>query len=97
MGAHSRLIWPPAPTPASPATFFPLAAEKGIDWRGAGWWAGCMAGPAGFFGRGSELSRLLGALGGDARLLLAPDSPADAPPPAPGTPSRHSFTAGDLS
>jgi folylpolyglutamate synthase/dihydrofolate synthase len=33
---------------------------------------------------------------GDARRLLAPDSPADAPPP-PGTPSRHSFTAGDLS
>jgi folylpolyglutamate synthase/dihydrofolate synthase len=33
---------------------------------------------------------------GDARRLLAPDSPADAPPP-PGTPARHSFTAGDLS
>jgi DNA-binding CsgD family transcriptional regulator len=70
MGANSRLIWPPAPTLASPATFFPLAAEKGIDGRGVGWWAGGMAGPAGFFGRGSELSRLLGALGGDARLVL---------------------------
>ncbi len=34
---------------------------------------------------------------GDARLLLAPGSPADAPPPAPGMPARHSFTAGDLS
>jgi dihydrofolate synthase / folylpolyglutamate synthase len=34
---------------------------------------------------------------GDARLLLVPGSPADAPPPAPGTPARHSFTAGDLS
>jgi folylpolyglutamate synthase/dihydrofolate synthase len=34
---------------------------------------------------------------GDARLLLAPGSPADAPPPPPGTPSRHSFTAGELS
>jgi len=33
---------------------------------------------------------------GDARLLLAPGSPVDAPPP-PGTPARHSFTAGDLS
>jgi dihydrofolate synthase / folylpolyglutamate synthase len=34
---------------------------------------------------------------GDARLLLAPGSPADAPPPPAGTPARHSFTAGDLS
>jgi dihydrofolate synthase / folylpolyglutamate synthase len=33
---------------------------------------------------------------GDARLLLAPSDPVDAPPP-PGTPARHSFTAGDLS
>jgi dihydrofolate synthase / folylpolyglutamate synthase len=33
---------------------------------------------------------------GDARLLLAPGRPADAPPD-PGTPSRHSFTVGDLS
>jgi dihydrofolate synthase / folylpolyglutamate synthase len=33
---------------------------------------------------------------GGARLLLAPDRPADAPP-EPGTPSRHSFTVGDLS
>jgi AAA ATPase domain len=38
--------------------------------RGAGWWAVNMAGPAGFVGRESELSRLLGALGGDARLVL---------------------------
>ena len=34
---------------------------------------------------------------GDARRLLAPDSPADAPPPAPESPARHSFTVGDLS
>lgn len=34
---------------------------------------------------------------GDARLLLAPGRPADAQPPPPGTPARHSFTAGDLS
>jgi dihydrofolate synthase/folylpolyglutamate synthase len=33
---------------------------------------------------------------GDARLLLAPGSPADAPP-APEIPARHSFTVGDLS
>ena len=33
---------------------------------------------------------------GDARRLLAPASPVDAPQP-PGTPARHSFTAGDLS
>jgi folylpolyglutamate synthase/dihydropteroate synthase len=34
---------------------------------------------------------------GDARRLLAPDRPADAAPPAPDTPGRHSFTLGDLS
>ena len=34
---------------------------------------------------------------GDARLLLAPGSPADVAPPAPETPARHSFTVGDLS
>ena len=34
---------------------------------------------------------------GDARRLLAPGSPADAPPAAPDTPARHSFTVGDLS
>jgi hypothetical protein len=38
--------------------------------RGAGWWAVNMAGPAAFVGREGELSRLLGALGGDARLVL---------------------------
>jgi dihydrofolate synthase/folylpolyglutamate synthase len=36
------------------------------------------------------------ATAGDARLLLAPGDPVDAPPP-PGMPARHSFTAGDLS
>jgi dihydrofolate synthase/folylpolyglutamate synthase len=35
---------------------------------------------------------------GDARALLAPGRAADGDtPPPPGTPSRHSFTAGDLS
>ncbi len=38
--------------------------------RGAGWWAVNMAGPAAFVGREGELSRLLGALGGEARLVL---------------------------
>ena len=38
--------------------------------RGAGWWAVNMAGSAGFVGREGELSWLLGALGGDARLVL---------------------------
>lgn len=34
---------------------------------------------------------------GDARQLLMPGSPPDAPPPAPEMPARHSFTVGDLS
>ena len=38
-------------------------------WAGA-WCAGRMAGPAALVGRERELSRLLGALGGDARLVL---------------------------
>jgi folylpolyglutamate synthase/dihydrofolate synthase len=33
---------------------------------------------------------------GDARALLAPSRPVDAPP-EPGTPARHAFTLGDLS
>jgi hypothetical protein len=35
-----------------------------------GWWAGGIAGSAGFAGRARELSCLRAALGGDARLLL---------------------------
>jgi AAA ATPase domain len=42
----------------------------GVDGAGAGWWAGRMAGPVGFVGREGELAVLLGALGGDARLVL---------------------------
>src|SRR3974390_3045757 len=42
----------------------------GLTARVAGWWAGRMAGPAGFVGRESEMSRLLEALGGDARAVL---------------------------
>jgi folylpolyglutamate synthase/dihydrofolate synthase len=34
---------------------------------------------------------------GDARALLVPGRSVDAPPPEPETPSRHSFTVGDLS
>src|SRR5215472_8196764 len=37
---------------------------------GIGWWAGRMAGLAGFAGRERELARLRAALSGDARLLL---------------------------
>jgi len=48
----------------------PLGVAKGIDQRGTGWWAGHMPGLVGFVGREAELSRLLGALGGDARLVL---------------------------
>src|SRR6516225_6686827 len=42
----------------------------GIDRPGGGWWAVSMAGPGAFVGREGELSRLVGALGGDARLVL---------------------------
>jgi DNA-binding CsgD family transcriptional regulator len=35
-----------------------------------GWWAGWVAGSVGFVGRESELSRLLGAVDGDTRVLL---------------------------
>jgi dihydrofolate synthase / folylpolyglutamate synthase len=34
---------------------------------------------------------------GDARRLLVPGGPSDAPPPEPEMPARHSFTVGDLS
>ena len=46
------------------------AVREGIDLDGPGWWAGWMAGSVGFVGREGELSRLAGALGGDARLVL---------------------------
>ena len=42
----------------------------GIDLAGGAWWGGRMAAPVAFFGREGELSRLLAALGGDARLVL---------------------------
>jgi DNA-binding CsgD family transcriptional regulator/tetratricopeptide (TPR) repeat protein len=37
---------------------------------GFGWWAGRVVGLVGFVGREGELSRLLSAVGGDARLVL---------------------------
>src|SRR6516165_251714 len=46
------------------------ASPGGLTRLSAGWWAGCMAAPAGLVDREGELSRLLGALGGDARLVL---------------------------
>ena len=45
-------------------------ARVRIDRVCAGWWAGCMAGPLAFVGRVGELSQLLGALGGGARMVL---------------------------
>jgi DNA-binding CsgD family transcriptional regulator/tetratricopeptide (TPR) repeat protein len=70
MGADAGLSRPTAPSLARPGTSGLRGADKGIDRRAAGWWAGRMAGPAGFVGREGELSRLLGGLGGDARLVL---------------------------
>src|SRR5580692_11320320 len=61
---------PPAtglsPRPGQPQ----LSAREGVDRAGAGWWAVNMARPVRFVGREGELSRLLGALGGEARLVL---------------------------
>ena len=70
MGAHAGLSRPTGPALARRATSGLLAAEKEIDGHAAGWWHGRMADRAGFVGREDELSRLLGALGGDARLVL---------------------------
>ena len=70
MGSNAGLSRPTAPSLAGPTASDPLAAEKEIDGRATGWWHGRMAGRAGFVGREDELSRLLGALGGDARLVL---------------------------
>jgi DNA-binding CsgD family transcriptional regulator/tetratricopeptide (TPR) repeat protein len=42
----------------------------GVDRPGRGWWAEGMAGLGAFVGREIELSRLAGALGGDARMVL---------------------------
>jgi DNA-binding CsgD family transcriptional regulator len=42
----------------------------GIDLVGVAWWGWHMAAPVAFVGRESELSRLLAALAGDARLVL---------------------------
>ena len=44
--------------------------EEGLTWVGVGWWAGCMAGVAGFVGRKRELAFLRAALGGDTRMVL---------------------------
>jgi hypothetical protein len=40
----------------------------GLTWTGLGWWAGCVS--VDFVGRKRELSRVEGALGGHARLVL---------------------------
>jgi AAA ATPase domain len=46
------------------------SAREGIDPDGPGWWAGRMAGVAGFVGRERELSGLGAALGAGTRLVL---------------------------
>ena len=63
--------------PAEFRSFLPTMTTQGrlpvadaIDQGGVGWRAGRMAGPVGFVGREGELSRLVGGLGGDARLVL---------------------------
>jgi DNA-binding CsgD family transcriptional regulator/tetratricopeptide (TPR) repeat protein len=42
----------------------------GLTGRLGAWWGGCMRGSGAFVGRMGELSRLAGALGGDARMVL---------------------------
>src|SRR5215831_6290904 len=46
------------------------AAGRGLTWAGVGWWAGGVAGVAGFVGRDRELSGLRAAVGAGTRLLL---------------------------
>ena len=48
----------------------PGIGQSRVERVGAAWCAGRMAAPAAFVGRERELSRLTGALGGDARLML---------------------------
>ena len=43
---------------------------KALTWTGQGWWAGHVAGPVAFVGREGELSWLVEALSGAARLVL---------------------------
>jgi DNA-binding CsgD family transcriptional regulator/tetratricopeptide (TPR) repeat protein len=43
---------------------------EGLTRPGLGWWAGRVTGPVIFVGREGELSRLQGALGGNARVVL---------------------------
>src|SRR6516162_10194611 len=66
-GIPVPLVLPASPNPDQGR---PREERRGLTLRGAGWWAVNMAGPAGFVGREGELSRLLGALGGDARMVV---------------------------
>jgi hypothetical protein len=56
----------------------------GVDLVCCGWWAGCMAARGVFVGREGELSLLVGALSGDARLVLVVGDAGWARPGSPG-------------
>ena len=58
------------PEPSSSCGARIKCCEEEIDWTGMGWWAGRMAGFAGFVGRDRELSGLRAALEAGTRLLL---------------------------
>jgi DNA-binding CsgD family transcriptional regulator len=58
--AHRRSVVKPRPE----------GCEEGLTRAGVGWWAGGVAGLAGFVGRERELARLRAALGGDTRMVL---------------------------
>ena len=53
---------------------------RGIDRVCGGWWAVCMRGSAAIVGREGELSRLVGALAGDARMVLVSGDAGSARP-----------------
>jgi hypothetical protein len=65
---------PPAPRAARPGHLRPMNGSGvlagGIDRPTDGWWAWYMPGAVPFAGREGELSRLVGALGGSAQLML---------------------------
>ena len=65
--SRQRALLEPGWVPAV-RSWFGLAG--GIDRVARSWWAGRMGGPVAFVGREGELSRLAGALAGDARMVL---------------------------
>ena len=55
---------------SAPLTVRQPRVSGALTWTRQGWWAGDVAGPVAFVGRERELSRLLGALSGHARMVL---------------------------